>query len=108
MHAVNISAGFVPDLIPKSDILLTGTDGDPAHGFWVNKGKLTALSGTTLTPLSSMPDSQFPFSRLAGISPANSTRLLVYHQLNASTFVEDEWDSSVGGWVSRHLTISMA
>lgn len=114
MHVGNITTGFVPDLIPKSDILLieitsTATAGSAQdYGFWVDQGKLTGFSDLGFGSLPIMPGSPFPFSRLAGMSPANSTSLFVYHQLDASTFIEDEWDASVGGWVPRHITISMA
>ena len=108
MRADILHGFFVPDLIPKADILLIRTEAGTGYGFWVNQGKLTSLSGSAFHSLLSSPSSPFPFSRLAGMSPANSTSFLVYHQLNASTFTEEEWDDNVGGWTPRHIAISMA
>lgn len=76
-------------------------------GFWVKNQTLTPLSGDFYSK-SPSPQSLFPFSRLASIVPVNSSDFFIYHQLNASSFGEERWDDSFGGWVSNSFEISMA
>ena len=116
-HAV----GFEPSLIPCSDLVFMGvqlqtfeetSDGtiQPTFarvlGFWVKNQTLTPLSD--FYSKSTLPQSLFPFSRLASIVPANSSDFFIYHQLNASNFGEERWDDSLNGWTSTSFEISMA
>lgn len=81
------------------------------YGMWVNDMGLALVSsdigafqiGGSPTSIPIMPSSPFPFSRLAGYGAVNS--LFVYHQINASTFMEETWDNSMGGWVSNKLVV---
>ena len=42
------------------------------------------------------PKSPFPFARLACVTSQNETYL--YHQINGTTFAEEQWHESVGTW----------
>lgn len=108
---------FDQDSLRDSDILMidsAGTEFDGTYGFWVNGLELTPFKNGDgiieigIPSLSAVPNSPFPFARLAGTSHENGTKILLYHQLNASTFAQDDWDSAVGGWVSDAFTIPMA
>lgn len=54
------------------------------------------------------PETPFPFKRLAGTEEYNSTNLIIYHQLNTTTFAEDKFDASIGNWVSTFFDIQTA
>ena len=115
--------GLDPSSIGQSDLLMIGildTSPDAAisipptyqtYGFWINKGRLVPFnhssSSFSFESLPNLPKSPFPFTRMAALSPTNGTSFFIYHQLNASSFVEDQWDSSVGGWISNSIAISM-
>ena len=113
----NEVVGFIPGLIQYSDLLVmmlppANLDGSgdglfQTYGFWVNDKRLVPLASDLFDSLPVLPESPFPFTRLAGLSPSNGSSFFIYHQLNASSFAEDQWDSSVGGWVSSSFTISM-
>lgn len=100
---------FDPKRIETSDILCVFVDHDETvlfrhvYGLWVND---TQLSNATTEGLEApKPASSFPFTRLAGFSPLNSTYFFVYHQLNETAFAEDKWDILVQDWVSKDFTI---
>lgn len=101
---------FDPKWIENSDILWVFMNdreiGSLAYeyGLWVNDTQLSNASPNALAATKSA--SSFPFSRLAGFSPLNTTYFFVYHQLNETAFVEDKWDMIVGDWVSKDFTIS--
>ena len=77
------------------------------YAFYVNGTSLAAISGLgDLLFLSTQPDSPFPYKRLGSLSPANSTQILLYHQLNNSAFIEDMYDTTDGVWTSSNFTIS--
>ena len=101
-----------PTGIQKSDLVTIASTGDPSdsqYGFCV-KDKRLALLGTDymFKTIPSMPSTPYPFARLARLTPAIGTNFFIYHQLNASTFAEDQWDDTVGGWVSNLFSIATA
>lgn len=100
--------GFDSDFIQHSDILVLDLNLH-LYGFWVKGSTLMPFTdiSTIFSSLPTLPMSSFPFTRLAGLSDANSSTVFIYHQLNASTFAEDQWDST-SGWISNAITISMA
>lgn len=57
--------------------------------------------------LPSKPASPFPFARLGGFDPDNSTSLFLY-QLNDTAFAEGQCDVTVGDWQSKNVTFSIA
>ena len=111
------AVGFDPAQIPLSDLLFmelppqnidgTGSEQFRRFGFWVKNQKLIPLSSNRFTTVPSLPQSPFPFSRLASMVPTNGSHFFIYHQLNVSSFAEDRWDDSLGGWVSNSFEISM-
>ena len=104
-------ANFSSPFIEDSDLLVINPNStldccSTVYAFWVNDTGLT-LSTDMFKTLPSLPHSSFPFKRLAGTSLVNGTSFFIYHQLNSSTFAEDQWDNSLGGWVSNSFEISM-
>lgn len=60
------------------------------------------VDGTNLSSsLARMPlGGQFPFSKAAALLPDQSKTLIVYHQTNNLSIVEEIWDSNLGGWTN--------
>ena len=116
----NFTESFDPSSIWKSDILGASFNNpsEPSsvpstpenYGFWVNGTQLAAFSigldglGES-PPLATMPRTPYPFPRITGFSPDKSSKIFVYHQMNASAFAEDQWDASVGGWLSASFGV---
>ena len=104
--------GDYPASILNSDLIslelntsATLDDKDPWFGFWVDDTpRLSPLK--ELASVAAMPTSAFPYSRLAGLGSASGTALFVYHQLNASAFMEDNWDNVAGVWTSTPFAVS--
>ncbi|KAG7004505.1 ToMV susceptible protein tm-1(GCR26) [Physcia stellaris] len=103
-----------PAGIQKSDLVTiaskSGDMSDLQYGFCVKDKRLVSLGITEhgFRPIPSTPTTPYPFARLAGLKPAITTNFFIYHQLNASTFAEDQWDDTVGGWVSNLFSIATA
>lgn len=95
-----------PGLKGDPDLLLMNLEGGD-YGFWVNGSVLISFTAHRETRPGS-PKSPFPFTRLAGTRKDNDTSLFIYHQLNASTFAEEQWDITEGGWISNTFTVRMA
>lgn len=102
---------FDPKQIENSDILYLYVDYEATtratyavYRLWVNDTQLSDAFHQKLTAINSA--SSFPFPRLAGFSPFNSTNFFLYHQLNETAFAEGQWDSHAGDWVSINFTIS--
>ncbi|KAL8740943.1 MAG: hypothetical protein Q9190_006404 [Brigantiaea leucoxantha] len=77
------------------------------YAFWVNGSSLmdayvTSDSGTGVVGGITSP---FPYARLGGIAQWNETVLYLYHQINDTTFVEDQFDETTGIWTSTNVTI---
>ena len=66
---------------------------------------------THFTTLPILPESPFPFTRLAGYgldgTDGTDVSLFIYHQLNASAFEELQWLGLADGWNSTLITIAM-
>ena len=93
--------------LPPQNFDGLGSGAPRAFGFWVKNQALTALLSDPFSSVPTSPQSPFPFSRLAGMIPVNGSDFFIYHQLNASSFAEDQWDDSLGGWISNSFEISM-
>ena len=63
--------------------------------MWINGTQpMMALSDQ-----SGLPNSTFPFARLAGARSADRAATFVYHQINGTTFAEEQRDLTVGTWL---------
>ena len=94
--------------LPATGVAATDVTTSEVYGFWVNGTNLTSLKPPVFNYLANMPNYSFPFSRLGGCSPPNTTSIFIYHQRNAWTFYEDQWDGSIGGWVSNSFEVATA
>lgn len=45
------------------------------------------------------PNSSFPFSRLASVTLADKSASFLYHQINETTFAEEQWVASLADWL---------
>lgn len=98
---------FIPTWMENPDILILSVQGpteEYSYGLWVNDTGLVNFNSTSLPRLVS----PFPFARLGGFSPSNSSSFYLYHQLNESAFAEDQWDVTEGIWQSKNFTIPVA
>ena len=108
----NESSVVYGDLVPLS--LIFESDGNEAviillcyvngtglsfEGYNINPG--VAFAGPPA------PSSSFPYGRLAGFSNNDSSGISIYHQVNAMTFTNDNWDSSTGIWTSENITVDV-
>ena len=82
------------DSIQQSDITLFGTDFDPV---WVNGSRLARIQGQQPTEISS--DIIFPFATLASVTLADQSTTFLYHQINGTTFAEEQWDYAEEAWL---------
>ncbi|KAF6220117.1 hypothetical protein HO133_003248 [Letharia lupina] len=63
--------------------------------MWVNgDDSFTASTDAAL------PDNAFPFARLASVTLADQSTTFLYHQINGTTFAEEQWDASPGAWIA--------
>lgn len=78
-------------------------------GIWVSQTKLEyfGIDSEGFFPQSNL-DFPFPFVKLAAVSPADSTKIYLSHQLNDDTlFLEEQWDQTLGIWRSSNIGISI-
>ena len=86
--------------IQLSDLALFGAN----NAIWVNHTQPTVVDSSYGTL---PPDTAFPFSRLASTSVYGSTYTYLYHQMNGTTFAEEQWDDTEGAWTATdYITIS--
>lgn len=88
--------------IGRSDIAIFGGSGN-FFAFWINGTQPTIVgqqgAGT--------PDTAFPFARLASVTLADESATFLYHQINGTTFAEEQWDASVNIWTTTdYITVS--
>lgn len=81
------------DPVHQADIatIVNGTE-----SIWVNGTKPTVFYGQKVN----MPVTSFPFARLASVSTSDGSVTYLYHQMNGTTFAEEQWDKSVKDWGS--------
>ena len=78
-------------LIHRSDIA------NFVSGFiWINGTQPAIPTYDPNMTLSRAPKSPFPFARLASVTSQYVTYL--YHQINGTTFAEEQWDEIDGTW----------
>ncbi|KAL9076101.1 MAG: hypothetical protein Q9161_001148 [Pseudevernia consocians] len=90
--------------IHQSDVAIFGTDSSP-NAIWIN-GTQPAICGLVAEPpIQGTPNNTFPFKRLTSVITDQSTFL--YHQINGTTFAEEQWDASLSVWIpSVYITVS--
>lgn len=76
----------------QSDMALFGDD----YAMWVNGKQAAAFSA--YYPVSA-PDTLFPFTRLASATLVDQSATFLYHQMNGTTFAEEQWDASLSAWI---------
>ena len=83
--------------IQQSDIAMFGS----SYAIWIN-GTQPALINADQTP-----NNSFPFSRLASVTLADQSATFLYHQINGTTFAEEQWDASENAWIpSVYISVS--
>ena len=71
--------------------------------MWIN-GTQPALFPSSSAEL---PDSAFPFTRLASVTSDDQKSTFLYHQMTGTTFAEEQWDDSLGAWTPTvNFTVS--
>ena len=81
----------------------------PLCAVWIN-GTQPALipvppGRIPLPEDAALPKNDFPFKRLASVSDSSATYL--YHQMNGTTFAEEQWDDTLRAWIrTEYITIS--
>ena len=85
--------------IRQSDIALFGSVG----AIWINRTQpVVEYRKGTLGP-----DSAFPFTRLASATSADYSSTYLYHQMNGTTFAEEQWNEDAGEWgTPQYITLS--
>ena len=77
-----------------------GTD----SAIWINGTLPVSVYPQDDGPL---PDNEFPFARLASVTAADQSATFIYHQLDSTTFAEEQWDYSLNAWhPSINITVS--
>lgn len=88
--------------IHQSDLADFGMES--AYAIWVN-GTRPALLGNTFNP--TLPSNEFPFKRLASVTLADGSATYLYHQMNGTTFAEEQWDDALQIWLrTEYITVS--
>lgn len=85
--------------VHQSDIALFGR----AAAVWINRTEPVVEFGAGIPA----PDSTFPFTRLASVTLADYSFTFLYHQINSTTFAEEQWDEEVRDWgIPQYITVS--
>ena len=102
-----IILGFVPPSnkdyrsIHQSDVAAFGS----YYSIWINGTQPVLIGEDDSNP--SLPSSEFPFKRLASVTLTDGSATYLYHQMNGTTFAEEQWDDSLQNWVStEYITVS--
>ena len=96
---VNIAQVFINTTSASSSYTL--------FGFWVNGTSLAAYTTKNIA-LSTMPESPFPFSRLAGTTVGNSSDVYLYHQINETAIAEDVYNTDGGFFTTTYMNIAVS
>lgn len=88
--------------IHQSDIALFG----PYYGIWIN-GTQPVLIQMEYYPAATVPYNEFPFTRLASVTLNDQSATYLYHQMNGTTFAEEQWDNTLQARLSpEYITVS--
>lgn len=73
--------------------------------MWINDTQ--PVSWSLGVPEPDLPGNAFPFARLASVTLADQSATFLYHQINGTTFAEEQWDNLLGAWApSEYITVS--
>ncbi|MCJ1422724.1 hypothetical protein MMC29_000604 [Sticta canariensis] len=99
---------FDPVLIGESDLQLASNDNaSPVYGFWVKGTRLASFNTVHSSPNNhTMPDSSFPYARLAGINPIPGQVYYLYNHIGPDTLLENQWNLNSGSWTPREINIT--
>ena len=99
----NPGQGQIQDsAIQPSDIAMFGSE----SAMWVNDTQPVLYPGL-IDVAPPLPDSKFPFARLASVTLADQSATFLYHQINGTTFAEEQWDASLSNWLpSVYIVVS--
>ena len=98
------SDGYDLNGIKDSDLALIGPW---QFVVWVNGTELAVIYFLSDDP-KLLPSSGplFPFKRLASATSPDSSASYLYHQINGTTFAEEQWDNSTNQWLSSsYITV---
>ena len=80
-----------------------GTD----YAIWINGTRPVSIFSHDNGPAETLPDIEFPFARLASVTSADQSATFIYHQLDGTTFAEEQWDFQLNVWhPSINITVS--
>ena len=90
--------------IHQSDI--TGFGSQSPLALWIN-GTQPALipTVTEYTESATLPSNEFPFKRLASVTSTDGSATYLYHQMNGTTFAEEQWDDTLRAWLRTEYII---
>lgn len=98
---------FDPISVGESDLQI-GSNASQIYGFWVNGTRLASFNTVPSSPnLQTLPESSFPYVRLAGINPNNGgSSYYLYNQISADALVQYLWDLNLGSWTPSKINIT--
>lgn len=77
------------------------------YAIWINGTKPVLYTSDGGAPDNALPDNAFLFARLASVTLADGSATFLYHQINGTTFAEEQWDDSLTAWIpSEYITVS--
>ena len=89
--------------IHQSDIAQFGV----GYAIWINHTNPAVVVQDNSEKAPKPPDKAFPFARLASITSADDSYTYLYHQINGTTFAEEQWDIAIKAWTAtEHISIS--
>ncbi len=90
--------------IHQSDI--AGFGSNLQYTLWIN-GTQPALIQLRSAGSTALPNNKFPFKRLASVTLTDGSMTYLYHQMDGTTFAEEQWDDSLQAWVgTENITVS--
>ena len=88
----------------QSDLAMIGVTYDEAFPIWINDTKPAIFFDkwvpVSKQPVPNWPENAFPFTRLASVITPDKSITYLYHQMNGTTFAEEQWYNSVTDWSS--------
>lgn len=99
------STGSSKDYVSCKQSDIAGLGNQSYSAMWIN-GTQSALI-TADSPKPTLPSNEFPFKRLASVTSTDGSTTYLYHQMNGTTFAEEQWDDTEQIWLAtEYITIS--
>lgn len=87
----------------QSDIAVFGNQSYSA--IWINGTQSALILSYSLE--TTLPSNEFPFKRLASVTSTDGSTTYLYHQMNGTTFAEEQWDDTTRIWLrTEYITVS--